>query len=106
MSTPDEKMRDLILAALRARKHLKPYAIDQIEKHWQVDKKYNRRAARYEKRVRFGKQRCELVANGMSVAEANERLYRPAGHNSADAFDRWLRPSRRPIWRVSLLVDD
>jgi hypothetical protein len=106
MPTWDEKERDLILAALRARKHLKPYAIELIAKRWKVDKKSDRKMADWKKFVRFSKQREELIAGGMSAAEANEQLYRAAGRASADAFDRWIRPSRRPFWRVRLLVDD
>jgi hypothetical protein len=104
MPTPDEEERDLILAALRDHKPLTPYAIELIAKRWRVSKKYNRKAADYEMHIRFRELREELVARGMSVAEANEQLYRAAGRASPEAFDRWIRPSRRPLWRVRLIT--
>jgi hypothetical protein len=104
MATASEKMRDSILAALREGKQLTPYAIDLIAKRWKVDKKYNRQAARYEKQVRFRKQREELIARGTSAPEADKQLYRAAGRASPEAFNRWIR-GRGPRWRVRLLTE-
>jgi hypothetical protein len=100
-----EKLRDDILALLKARRPLSPFAIEMIKQHWRIDRKYDRKAADWQKFLRLHKQREELIARGMSAADANEQLYRAAGRASADAFDRWLRPSRRPFYRVRLLSD-
>jgi hypothetical protein len=100
MPTPSEKLRDRIIAVLKAHSTLNAYAIELVEKNWRPDPKYDRKMSINDKAASFRRRRAELIASGTKASEADEKLYRDANRASPEAFNRWLRDNRllrRPV---------